>query len=212
MPKRPKTPFFQFRADNSKFDQEFHNKKGIEQAAVLGQMWAQLSDEEKKVYKDQFLRDQEEYKKKIAEIEADPNLQAQLMALKDDKAQIRKEKSHKKALKAKQRLMKDLGRPKSPASAYMVFSSEMRKKESGKGKGKSFMLDQTKRFAEMWKQLSNDQKQKFEEESKVLKENYKAELEAWKQKMISDDKMEDIDLAQEKLTAKRAAKAKINRE
>jgi hypothetical protein len=66
-----------------------------------------LSSEEKQVFQEQFAKELAEYKKKIAEIEADPDLEDQLSSLKEEKAKKRTKKAYRKARLTKKLLMKN---------------------------------------------------------------------------------------------------------
>jgi len=207
LPKRPNTAFFRFKKDAELLlDEQSKKKKLTERSVILGEKWHQLPQGEKQVYIDQVRQDQEEYKKKLSDIQNDPNLKDQLLVLEQEKLRKRTEKAARKARLDKKDLMKNLGRPKLPPNPYALFFVEQRKKYKN-----IVSQEATKQIAESWKVLNQDDKEKYVAEYKPLKEKYAAELEAWKLKMLEDDKMDDVSKAQQTLNKKRAHLTKLNK-
>ena len=208
MPKRPKTAFFLFRdKEIPSLTASAPNKKPTELAPILAQKWSQLSDAEKQAYQEQYLKDMDEYKGKIAAIVADPKLNEQLITLKQGESKKRAEKAIRKARKAKSLLLKDLGRPKKPLSPYLLFFSEkwpVHHTKSGQ------VTDTTKVISELWKSLSEGEKTEYKAKFNNLQEEYKVELEAWKLKVQDDDNYESIAKVQKKLTNATKRKKRLN--
>ncbi|KRH93169.1 putative High mobility group, HMG1/HMG2, High mobility group, superfamily protein [Pseudoloma neurophilia] len=69
--------------------------------------------------------------------------------------------------------------PKKPPTAYLSFSSFLRKSEPELFKGKS-IAEQREILKEQWAELSEDEKDKYESEYKLLKEKYDKENEEYK--------------------------------
>ena len=203
LPKKPKTAYFQFSADAvlllNKADKM---KSPVKLAPILGEKWNQLPEVEKQVYLDRHAQEYEEYKKKMADIQNDPKLKDQLVFLEQEKLRKRREKAANKARRDKRELMKNLGQPKKPSTAYMLYFAEQKKNGANEG---------MKQIADLWKLLNEGERKKYDLEAKAMKEKYKVELEAWKVKMLEDDQMDGINNARQKVTAKRTSLQKLNK-
>jgi hypothetical protein len=181
-------------------------KKPVELAPILSEKWGLLGDAGKQVYQEQYMREMEDYKKKIAAIEADPILNDQLVMLKQEESKKRAEGAFMKARKEKSLLLKDLGRPKKAPNPYILFVTEkfqMHHKKSSK------LTETTKMMRELWKSLSEGEKEEYKAKSSKLQEEYKVELEAWKLKFQDDENIANV---QKKLTNASKRKKKLNEE
>lgn len=208
LPKKPLTAFFMFRGE--KYEQlKTKNPKAsvAELGAILGQQWKALDEGQREIYTTRYASGMEDYNKQIAAIEADPTMNLKLVQLKEEKAQERKEKAYKKALKEKKSLMKDLGRPKrSVSSPYSLFSQEKFSFYHQKGKPVS---ETTKIISEAWTTLNETQKEAYASRYNVIKEQYDAELNAWKEKMdTNEENKENIQKLNAKVNQKRKLKSK----
>merc|ERR1719510_705450 len=212
-PKRPKGAFFQFRDDALlKLDEQSKTKKQTDVSVILGEKWNLLPDEEKMVYRDRFLKEREEYKKKLADIMNDPNLKGKLELLQQEKIKKMADKAKRKARLEKNDLMKKLGRPKQPPNAYSLFVAEEMKKLKGTGKGAGFNIgSRAKLIGESWKLLNEDDKGRYIAQSEELKAQYDAVLEEWKRRMLEQEKFSDIADAQKKLNRKRENRRKLDK-
>jgi len=104
--------------------------------------------------------------------------------------------------------MKDLGRPKrSVSSAYQLFFQE--KFFSYHQKGKPVNSETTKKISEAWTILNETQKEAYVSKFNVIKEQYNAELKAWKEKMdTNEENKENIQKLNAKVNQKRKLKLK----
>ena len=88
-------------------------------------------------------------------------------------------------------LLEDLGRPKRAfASAYQFFFKEQFTELHKKG---SPIADTAKAISELWNPLTPEQREPYISKSNKIKEEYNAELEAWKIKMkVNEEGNESI--------------------
>lgn len=208
LPKRPLSAFFIFRADIYEKIKKKNPKASLtEIAALLGQQWKALDEGQKGIYQNRHASGKEDYNKQMAAIEADPTMNLKLVQLKEKKAQENKEKAYKKALREKRSLMKDLGKPKrSVSSAYSLFLKEKFSSYHQKGKP---VTEATKKLSEAWNALSEAQKEPYVSRFNTMKEQYDAELTAWKEKMATNEEnAENIQKLNAKVNKKRKLKTK----
>lgn len=208
LPKKPLTGFFMFRGENYENIKKKNPKASItELSGILGQQWKALDEGQKENFQNQYAAEMEDYNKQMAAIEADPTMNLKLVQLKEQKAQVSREKAYKKALKEKKSLMKDLGRPKrSINSGYSLFSQEKFSSYHQKGKPVS---ETTKIISEAWNSLSEAQKEPYLSRFDKFKEQYNVDLNAWKEKMATNEEnVENIQKLTAKVTKKRKLKTK----
>ena len=206
IPKKPMTPFFQYKSQELKvIRKQSPDKKVLEITGILADRWNQMSGEEKEVYQTRYLQDKAEYQKKIEQLEANPSTKVQLEIFKAEKVKKNREKAYAKALLSKRRLDKNLGRPKLPPSGWTLYFTEQMK---GVTDGK--LLDRTKSVAQSWKALDENEKLKYNTKAIKMREQYEADLEIWKQKMLNDDRTDDIEEAITKINQKRKILNKTN--
>lgn len=208
LPKKPLSAFFMFRGDNYENIKKKNPKASlVELAAIFGQQWKMLDEGQRDVYQSRYASGMEEYNKQIAAIEADPTMNLKLAQFREQKAQATKEKAYKKALKEKRSLMNDLGRPKrSITSGYSLFYKE---KFSAYHKTGTLASETGKVLGEAWNNLSEAQKEPYLLRFNKLKEQYDAELNAWKEKMATNEEnAENIQKLKAKVNRKRKNKSK----
>lgn len=208
LPKKPLTAFFMFRGDNYENIKKKNPKASIlELSTILGQQWKTLEEGQREVYESRFASGMEEYNKQIAAIEADPTMNLKLAQFREQNAQATKEKAYKKALKEKKSLMNDLGRPKrSINSGYSLFYKEKFSTYHQTGTKAS---ETGKMLAEAWNNLSEAQKEPYVLRFNKFKEEYDAELNAWKEKMATNEEnKENIQKLNAKVNRKRKLKSK----
>ena len=210
LPKKPTGAFFLFQEKELPVVKAGNpNLKVTQLATIVGQKWSQLGEAEKQAYQDQYFKSLDEYKKAIASIEADPKLNEQLTKLKQEGSKKRADAALRRAKKAKAALMKDLGRPKLPASSFLLFFNEKWPIYYQKS---SKVTETTQAISSLWGQLSQYEKEGYAEKSKKLREEYKADLEAWKLKMHQADHNENITAVEKKLTNATKRKKRLNKE
>ena len=204
LPKKPLTPFFLFKEEKIKqVKRENPNMKMMEQVTIVANMWKDLAEDKKDIYKNLYAGAKDVYDKKIVDIQKDPKLSLQYAHIKEQKKEVYAKKAYDKALKQRRNLMKELGRPKrTAASAFSLFC---------KDNFKSFHKDGTpvpttmKIVAEKWNSLSDAEKEPFIERYQKAKEADDAKILAWKEK-VTEENEEDIAKLNAKVSMKRQLK------
>lgn len=104
-----------------------------------------------------------------------------------------------KEKQAKKKLKSDLGKPKQPMNAYMLFNNAQIDPSKP-------VAPQGKTIAETWKSMSEAEKMPYLKKSSQLKEQYEKDMASWKASLSKEDQ-EKLGLIKEKKPAK-AKKAK----
>ena len=204
LPKKPLTPFFLFKEEKIKqVKRENPNMKMMEQVTIVANMWKDLAEDKKDIYKNLYAGAKDVYDKKIVDIQKDPKLSLQYAHIKEQKKEVYAKKAYNKALKERKTLMQELGRPKRTAtSAYGVFCKE---------NFKSFHKDGTpvqttmKIVAAKWNSLSDAEKEPIMERYQKAKEADDAAILAWKEKVMEENE-DDIAKLNAKVSRKRQLK------
>jgi len=95
------------------------------------------------------------------------------------RANKKKSKAQKEKRKLKRKLKKDPNRPKQPPSSYFMFANEVRA-ELVAELGKSNLGLIGKKTGQMWRELSEENKQKYITEAKKQREVFKEKMVAYK--------------------------------
>ena len=211
LPKRPTNPFAMFVAEQrSQFVGE--NRRNGDIMKLLAQKWAELEDEKKGKYHAIFVKGMEEYKQKMADITEDPKNSYQLTEWKTEKLMKKAAKAKRRARAEKKKLVDKLGKPKAPASAYLLFVKDRYPVESKKHTkpglaGREIAQATVKSIGEQWTELDERTKEPYTIKHASLKEAYNAELKDW-QENNPDTESDDVDAARKKL-AKLKKRVKI---
>lgn len=209
IPKRPANAYIRFVGkERSLLSPELQKQSASNLSKMMGEKWSQLGEEEKQEYQKQYVKDQEEYNKTIAILQADGNMEKQLLNFKQENTRKRSEKAVRKAQNAKRHLMKELGRPKLPATGWMLFWQEQQK-----GRDTKNPSERMKELANSWKVLPDNEKEKYLVESKALREKYYIDLLSWKESLEEDiENSERVTKILQKLKKKRANLNKLNKD
>ncbi|KAK3000700.1 hypothetical protein RJ639_022461 [Escallonia herrerae] len=152
---------------------------------ILGAKWKAVTAEEKKPYEERYQAEKEAYLKIVGKekreneamrlLEEEHKLRT-AMELYEQYIQYQQdvEKENKKTKKEKDPL-----KPKHPMSAYFLFSNERRAALLAENKN---VLEVAKITGEEWKNMTEKQREPYEETAKKNKEQYMQEMEAYKQK------------------------------
>ena len=206
MPKKPLTAFFLFRQDNvDTVKRQYPNKKMTEQMSLISEMWRNLTEEQREVYKNKYNDAMEGYKQKIEKMENDPKLGPQLAQLREEKKVKMAERAYQKVKIERRNFLKELGKPKKSAvSAYSIFSQEVFKSIHQKG---TPVTATTKIISEKWKNLTDAQKEPYAAKYEKAKEAHDAAMLAWKEK-LDDENADAIKGLNNKMTRKRQLKSR----
>ena len=146
-----------------------------ETGKLLGEAWKNVTDEEKKKFEDMAEADKGRYKKAM-ESYVPPS---------DDDDDSSEDEGASKKKKGKKGAKKDPNAPKRALSAFMFFSQEMRPKVKEENAEASFG-ELGKLIGVAWKNVSEEEKKKYEDMNKEDKERYDKEMAAYKAKKKSE--------------------------
>lgn len=184
--------------DLSTMEREAEEKSKSEKAQAL-QLYKQKEklDQAKKVMKESIKekKDQAKAQKEPTKIQKDPS-KAQKDQTKAQKDQTKEKKDPTKAQKDQTKEKKDLAqdkkdqakekkkakdpnKPKKPLSSYLVFGMEMRKNLANDQAGLNF-TDTNARISQKWKELSEKEKEPWNEMAALLKKKYEVDMEEYR--------------------------------
>jgi len=208
LPKKPLTPFFQFREEKlDTVKKQNPNAKITQQTKVLGDMWKVLGEEQKEVYKTKYQAAMDIYNQKIEAIEKDPKLAPQLLQIKEERKAKMAAKAYTKAKTERRNLMKELGKPKrSIISAFSAFSKEVFPSLHKKG---TSVTVTSKLIGEKWSAMTDAQKEPYVARYQKAKEIDDAAMLAWKES-LDEDNDDAIKVLNKKMTRKRELKNRSN--
>uniref|UniRef100_A0A1B0ASN8 HMG box domain-containing protein n=1 Tax=Glossina palpalis gambiensis TaxID=67801 RepID=A0A1B0ASN8_9MUSC len=177
-PKKPLTPYFRFMAEHrAKLRAENPKVPAIELVRMISKKWEACDPSIKTRLQEQYNIDRQKYIENRTKYESNIS-DKQRKDIRELKPEI-KETKEKRIMRKR---VKELGRPKKPASAFIKFLS--------KEKMKSPPLPQQpwrdwfKQTKIKWAQLSQDEKNVHLQESRLEIEVYRKELTSWEEKMI----------------------------
>ncbi|XP_064634330.1 transcription factor A, mitochondrial-like [Lineus longissimus] len=179
LPKRPSTSFNRFYMEKLIEIREKHPdvKTVTGLSKIAGGMWKSLSEEDKKVYKDAYLKEKEEF---------DAKMTPKVKQLMKEKALEKKvEKSKKKTKKES----KSLGRPRPPPSGYSLFVKE---KSSDVTHSLSAQQELMKDLAQLWKAMVEAEKKPYRDRAAIERAQYQKDLKDWEKKMYKSGRLEFI--------------------
>jgi len=161
----------------------------------LSPKWKAMTEAEKAPYVSQQNKALDEYNKAIARI--DPKV---LTALNEARATAVKGKKVTKAKTNVNKVVKESGMPRPPATAYMMYANEVNK--SGRFSHMT-VIERAKTVGALWKNMSQSEKEVWNTKSAAARKSYTAELAKWEQS--NPDKVKAIEEA--KANMKAAVKA-----
>ncbi|KAG0290320.1 exp1-like protein [Dissophora globulifera] len=163
-PKRPSTPWNLFYMEHlAKVKAAGKQIVPTAETAAASLIWKELSPSQKQVYDETYRANFENYKKLIS---------ARLQEL--TPAEFKLENTRRQALRAagKRSLpaLKDPNAPKRPLSSFFSFAKDQR--DAGKFSDLA-QKDQARAFAKAWKELSEEQRRRYEEQTRAALEVFK---------------------------------------
>jgi len=168
---------------------------------MAGEAWKELSDADKEPYQKKYEENKAIYEKEMAEFLASGGVKTK------GAAALR---SEKKAAKAEKLAKKDLDAPKKPAGGgYGRYLAEKRDEIKAMLPADHKITDVAKKAGELWKALSEQDKEKYQAEFAKAMEKYSAEFAAYKEskksEAVEEDKAEDEEGADETPAPKKRA-------
>ncbi|XP_027181233.1 high mobility group B protein 13-like isoform X1 [Coffea eugenioides] len=202
-PKQPLTAFFLY-SNERRATLLAENKNVLEVAKVLGEEWKNMTEKQRAPYekianknKEQYLLEIELYKQRKEEEAAYlKKEEEELMKLqkqealqllkKKEKAENIIKKTKEKRQKKKEEKDVDPNKPKKPASSFLLFSKEARKTLSEERPGiNNSTLNAL--ISVKWKELSEEEKQVWNEKAAKAMEAYKKEVEEYNKKLVAEN-------------------------
>lgn len=173
---------------------------------MAGEEWKKLAETDREPYQKKYNTAKEQYEKDMAAFLASGGEKSKgLRALRSEKKKVKEEKKLKK--------QRDADAPKRLAGgAYGRFLAEKREEIKKSLPAEHKITDVTKKASEIWKGLSESDKQKYEEIYKTAQEEYAKELEAYKAKKKAEEPVEEDEGATQAKQAKETKSQRKRRE
>ncbi|XP_057802606.1 high mobility group B protein 13-like [Salvia miltiorrhiza] len=201
-PKQPMSAYFIF-SNERRAALLAENKNVLEVAKITGEEWKKMTDEQKTPYeeialknKEQYMQEMELYKQRKEEEAANlkkdgeefmklQKQEAMQLLKKKEKTEtlIKKNKENRQKKKNEEKIV-DPNKPKRPASSFLLFSKETRKSlvEERPGVNNSTI---TALISLKWKEISEEEKQVWNEKAAEAMEAYKKELETYNKNLAA---------------------------
>lgn len=157
-PKRPLTGFFRYAQSIREEVQASSGLKGIKVTPLLSQRWNDLTDEQKKVYNEEYHNEMEEWKQQYAAYK-------ETDSYKDFQAK-------KKAKKLKAKKPKDTNAPKRPCTSYILFCNDVRDQVRTEMGENATFGELGAKMSTLWKQLNDEDRQYYADKAAEAKEEY----------------------------------------
>ncbi|XP_018351305.1 PREDICTED: transcription factor A, mitochondrial [Trachymyrmex septentrionalis] len=177
IPPKPKKPpnayLLYYSSIKNKLLKEYPHCKQKELVKIASEKWAQLDSTIKQNLQMQFHEQYSIYKQKLIDYENS------LTNEQKKKLKLLKKEHTSEQNKIKQKFM-ELGMPKRPASAFVLF---MQNKKDTK-KSYELQKDWISNLANEWKNMTTVDRNKYNAEANDLAKKYKIEMQKWKEEMI----------------------------
>jgi len=186
-PKKATTAYQYFQSEiRPKFKEKYEGISFGEMSQKISAEWKRLSDEEKKPYVEKHLEDKKRYEKEMK------NYTAPKKASDSDSESSSEEESSddkkKKKRKAPVKKPRDPDAPKNKTNAFMFFQKEQREKIKKENPNLKGVPDLAKKMGEIWRGMSEKEKQPYTDLAEKDKERYDREMEVYKKKQEDKDK------------------------
>jgi hypothetical protein len=145
-------------------------------AATVGQQWRSMSESDKKTLQDQADQANQQYERDLEKWRSSLTTED----IKRENAYIQAQRKKGKTGTAK---LRDPTKPKQPRSAFLRFFLQYRLRDTEVAT--LSLGEQSKRASTAWKQLSADEKAKYEEEAAAEREQYQKSLSEWKNRGLT---------------------------
>jgi len=194
MSKRPLTGFFRYCMEmRPMVVRQNPNLKNTEVSKVLAQKYKELPLGRKMSMKETYQNEMKKYQKELEEFKNTPEGKEAM----EKKTQQRKEKKLRNFKISLRNLKSEMGKPKTPGSAYTLFV-----KDQTSGKTGINVTNNMKVNTEKWKSMNEREKAPYVQKFNQLKTKYEEDLAKWKEKQ-SDESLAKIDAIQKKILATR---------
>nr|NP_732527.1 mitochondrial transcription factor A, isoform B [Drosophila melanogaster]AAF55779.2 mitochondrial transcription factor A, isoform B [Drosophila melanogaster] len=177
-PKKPLTPYFRFmREQRPKLKAANPQITTVEVVRQLSKNWSDADAQLKERLQAEFKRDQQIYVEERTKYDATltEEQRAEIKQLKQDLVDAKERRQLRKRVK-------ELGRPKKPASAFLRFIASERI-NTPQGDKQTYREWHQKTTAK-WTRLSDSEKEVYMQESRKEMELYRKAISVWEEKMI----------------------------
>jgi hypothetical protein len=195
-PKRPKSSYLFFCEDKrDEVKEDYPDLKATEITSKLGELWKALPDSDKTKYIEQAEEAKESYKEKMS---------SYVRPSDEELLQLAASKKGKKGKKGEKR-PKDPNAPKRPKSSYLFFCEDKRDlvKEA---EPDLKATEVTSKLGQLWKALSDKQKQKYVKKAEQAKEHYNDEMKSYVRP--SDEELAKLEESKPKRKGSKGSKGK----
>lgn len=205
-PKRPESAYFLF-MNERRAALIAENKSVVEIAKITGEEWKNMTEKQKGCYEKKAKKKNEKYNQEMEVYKQNKEEEAEnakkeeeevLKILKQEALQLlkkkektetiikkTKEKKNKQKEEKKNKKTDDPNKPKRPPSSFLLFSKQARK-DLAKEKPGISNAQLTALISVKWKELSEEEKQKWNGEAAEAMEAYKKEMEEYNKKNVTE--------------------------
>ncbi|KAJ9549828.1 hypothetical protein OSB04_022371 [Centaurea solstitialis] len=205
-PKRPESAYFLF-MNERRAALVAESKSAVEIAKITGEEWKNMTDKQKASYDKKAKKKNEKYNQEMEVYKHNKEEEAEnakkeeeevLKVLKQEALQLlkkkektetiikkTKEKKNKKKEEKKNKKNDDPNKPKRPPSSFILFSKQARK-DLAKEKPGISNAQLNALISVKWKELSEEEKQKWNGEAAEAMEAYKKEMEEYNKKIVAE--------------------------
>uniref|UniRef100_A0A1I8N5Z3 HMG box domain-containing protein n=1 Tax=Musca domestica TaxID=7370 RepID=A0A1I8N5Z3_MUSDO len=177
-PKKPLTPYFRFMNDlRPKILAANPSLALVDVVKQVSKKWETADASLKQRLQEEYKKEQQEYIEKRMKYDAKitDEQRSQIKELKQEKIEAKERRMMRKRIK-------DLGRPKKPASAFIRFIAKERIRTPQKPT--QTFREWHEAATKKWSTLSQGEKDIYMQESRKEFETYKKEIAVWEEKMI----------------------------
>ncbi|KAH8264019.1 hypothetical protein KR038_000506 [Drosophila bunnanda] len=177
-PKKPLTPYFRFMRDQRpKLVAANPKISTVEVVRQLSKSWADADAKLKERLQAEYKKDQEVYVEQRTKYDATltDDQRAEIKQLKQDLVDAKERRQLRKRVK-------ELGRPKKPASAFLRFIASER--TNSPQDPKQTYREWHQKTTAKWTRFTDSEKESYMQESRKELEIYRKEISVWEEKMI----------------------------
>ncbi|XP_055680850.1 transcription factor A, mitochondrial [Lutzomyia longipalpis] len=184
-PKKPLTPYFRFMKEiRPKILAENNQISMTDVLKNVAKQWATVDDVRRQKYQEEFKKDQAVYLQKMTQYKSKltDEQKENIQIMKESIAEAKEKREFRKKLR-------QLGKPKRPQSAFLIFLNDERKKNPQKGAATREWLNEA---AAKWTNLPQKTKDTYVQVSTANREKYQEELGKWEKQMVKQGHLDVV--------------------
>ncbi|XP_071628252.1 transcription factor A, mitochondrial isoform X1 [Temnothorax longispinosus] len=202
-PKKPPNVFLlYYNAVRNELQKEYPDYKSKELMKKASEKWAEIDPTKKQDFQKQYFDQSSVYKQKLKDYENSLTDEQKMEIVQE---LLKKGYALNKG-EVKQKLT-ELGKPKRPLSTFMLFLQNKRITK----KPQELYKDWINNVTEEWRNMTTEDKNKYNAEAKDLLEKYKIEMKKWEEDMIKADQRHGSADGLELYVSKRALQTAMKR-